>query len=90
MEKQHTRMSFYIEVARQFGDLIAEGQYVAAHALLTDEARAEQTSDDLKNAVEKMTSYDLGPIRTVEVWTILFWRIGQRSGPAMWPLFMLH
>jgi hypothetical protein len=56
-----------IEVAEQFGHLIAKADYAAAHALLTKEAQKIYSPEDLKAAVEWMTAYAPGPIRQVEV-----------------------
>lgn len=60
-------MPTYIDVAQQFGDLIAKQDYAGARALLTDEARAANTPDQLRQAVEGMTSHAPGPIRKVLV-----------------------
>jgi hypothetical protein len=60
-------MPTYIEVAKQFGDLIAEQDYAGARALLTGDARVANTPDQLREAVEGMTSYAPGPIRKVLV-----------------------
>jgi hypothetical protein len=60
-------MPTHIEVAKQFGDLIAKPDYVAAHALLTEEAQTAQTPEDFKEAVEGMTTYAPGPIQEVRV-----------------------
>jgi len=60
-------MPTYTDVAQRFGDLVAKTDYAAAHALLTKEARAVQTPDDFKEAVECLTSYAPGPIKEVEV-----------------------
>lgn len=60
-------MPTYVEVAKQFGDLIAKPDYTAAHALLTEEAQAAHTPDDFKDAVEGMTTYAPGPIQDVQV-----------------------
>jgi peroxiredoxin len=60
-------MSNYIEVAKQFGNLIAKSNYVAAHALLTKEAQTAYSPDDFKESVEHMIAYDPGPIQSVEV-----------------------
>ena len=60
-------MPTYIEVAKQFGDLIAKPDYAAAHALLTEEAQTANTPGDLKEAAEGMTTYAPGPIQEVQV-----------------------
>src|SRR2546428_5933277 len=60
-------MSAHVEVAKQFGDLLAKEDYVAARALLTTEAQALHSADDLKTRAEGMRRYAPGPIRNVEV-----------------------
>src|SRR5437762_11793891 len=60
-------MATYIEVAKQFGDLIAKPDYAAAHDLLTEAAQAANTPDDFKEAVKGMTTYAPGPIQDVQV-----------------------
>jgi hypothetical protein len=60
-------MLAYIEVAKQFGKVIAKRDYAAAHTLLTDEAQETNTSDDFREAIEHMTIYALGPIQEVQV-----------------------
>ncbi len=54
-------------VARQFGDLIAKEDYLAAHSLLTKGAQKNFSPDDFKQTVVEMTSYAPGPIEQVEV-----------------------
>jgi hypothetical protein len=58
-----------IEVAEEFGNLIAEEDYVAAHRLLTRGAQKVHSPAKLKKAVKTMTAYEPGPIREVEVMT---------------------
>lgn len=60
-------MPAYVEIAKQFGDLIASEDYTAAHALLTKQAQAMHSPGDFKNEVEGMTTYAPGPVREVEV-----------------------
>jgi hypothetical protein len=60
-------MTTYIQVAGQFGHLIAKADYTAAHAFLTEEAQKIHSPKDLKAAVEEMTTYAPGPIQQVEV-----------------------
>jgi hypothetical protein len=59
-------MTTNIEVAEQFGHLIAKADYAAAHILLTQEAQRTHAPEDFKVAVEGMTAYAPGPIRQVE------------------------
>lgn len=66
-EPELMQMSPYLEVARRFGDLIAKQDYAGARALLTDKARAVNTPDHLREAVEAMTGYAPGSIREVLV-----------------------
>lgn len=56
-----------VEVAKQFGDLIAKCDYEGAYALLTNEASTVNTPDRLREAVEAMTGYAPGPIQEVLV-----------------------
>jgi len=56
-----------VQVAKDFGDLLARGDYGTAHALLTSEARALYSAKKLKRALKTMTAYAPGPIRQVEV-----------------------
>lgn len=60
-------MPTYMEVAKQFGDLIAKLDYVAAHNLLTAEAQASNSPDDFREAIDGMTVYAPGPIQEVKV-----------------------
>ncbi len=60
-------MTANIEVAEQFGHLIAKTDYAAAHLLLSKEAQKIHSSEDLKAAVEEMTAYAPGPIQQVDV-----------------------
>ena len=54
-------MPTYVEIANQFGDLIAKSDYEAAHALLTKEAQAVHTPEELKEAGEKHSRLRAGP-----------------------------
>ena len=58
-------MAINIEVAQQFGELIAKADYKAAHGLLTKEAQQVYSSEDFKKSVEQMTDYWSGPIEEV-------------------------
>jgi len=60
-------MPSYVEVAQQFGELIAKEDYPAAHALLTTKAQQVQSPDNFREAVIGMTTYAPGPIRSVIV-----------------------
>ncbi len=60
-------MTTNIEVAEQFGRLIAKADYAAAHALRTKEAQKIHSPEDLKAAVKGMTTYAPSPIQQVEV-----------------------
>lgn len=50
-------------VAERFGNLLVQGDYAAALALLSSQARAVHTPENLRRAVEEMTAYAPGPIR---------------------------
>jgi len=75
-----------IQVAEEFGKLIAEEDYVAAHRLLTREAQKVYSPAKLKKAVKTITAYDPGPIREVEVMTdaILFDWPDKAPGDLAW------
>jgi hypothetical protein len=60
-------MSAHVQLARQFGDLIANEDYVAAHALLTTEARTVHTAQEMRRRSESMRRYAPGPFRNMEV-----------------------
>jgi hypothetical protein len=66
---ENTEDGANIEVAEEFGKLIAEEDYVAAHRLLTREAQKMHSPAKLKKAVKTMTAYGPGSIREVEVMT---------------------
>jgi hypothetical protein len=51
-----------IEVADEFGKLIAKADYRAAHVLLTKEAQQVYSPEDFKKSVEQMIDYWSGPI----------------------------
>jgi hypothetical protein len=75
-----------IEVAEEFGKLIAEEDYVAAHHLLTRAAQKVHSPAKLKKAVKTITAYDPGPIREVEVMTdmILYDWPDKEPGDLAW------
>lgn len=58
-------MNINIEVADQFGKLIAKADYRAAHVLLTTEAQGIYSPEDFKKSVEQMTDYWSGPIEAI-------------------------
>jgi hypothetical protein len=58
-------MNINIEVADQFGKLIAKADYRAAHVFLTKEAQEAYSPEDFKKSVEQMTDYWSGPIEEV-------------------------
>jgi len=60
-------MGAHIKVAEQFGKLIGNADYVAAHSLLTKEAQAVYSPENFKESVVGMTTYGPGPIQEVEV-----------------------
>ena len=66
---ENTEGGANIEVAKGFGKLIAEEDYVGAHRLLTRAAQKVHSPAKLKKAVKTMTAYNPGPIREVEVMT---------------------
>ena len=60
-------MSTCVEVAEQFGTLIAKTDYTSAHKLLTKKEQVTYSPNDFKKAVEEMTAYAPGPIEEVVV-----------------------
>ncbi|MEB3188944.1 MAG: hypothetical protein VKL42_01200 [Snowella sp.] len=60
-------MSKIIEIAEQFGQLIVNADYPAAHLLLSQEAQKINSPETLKIAVEQMIAYALAPIQDVQV-----------------------
>ena len=60
-------MSAHVQLAKEFGDLIAKEDYVAAHALLTTEAQSVHTAQEMNRRSEGMRRYAPGPFRNVEV-----------------------
>ena len=57
-------MAVDTRVAVQFGHSIAQGDYAAAHSLLTAGARAVHSPADLRQAVEQMMAYVDGGLIT--------------------------
>jgi hypothetical protein len=60
-------MAVDTRVAEQFGRAIAQGDFAAAHALLTNNVKASHSPKDLKEAVERMISIGDGPITDVNL-----------------------
>src|SRR5262245_6245687 len=60
-------MAIDTHIAEQFGRSIAQGNYAAAHSLLSDAARGSNSPDDLKQAVEQMIAIGDGPIMDVAI-----------------------
>jgi len=54
-------------VAVEFGSAVAQGDFVAAHALLTKQAQESHPAETLKQAVEEMISIGAGPIEHVHL-----------------------
>jgi hypothetical protein len=73
-------------IAEQFGIQLADGDYTAAHSLLTTEAKEVHSPAALKEAVEEMTAYAPGPIRQVEVMegAVLGDWPGKQQGDVAW------
>jgi hypothetical protein len=83
---ENTEDGANIEVAEEFGKLIAEEDCVAAHRLLTRGAQKVHSPAKLKKAVKTMTAYDPGPIREIEVMTdmILYDWPDKEPGDLAW------
>ena len=60
-------MDIDTRVAEQFGKAIAQGDFAAAHALLTIQAQRSHSPGTLKQSVEHMLANSDGPIQHVEV-----------------------
>jgi hypothetical protein len=60
-------MNVDTRVAVQFGSAIAQGDFLAAHALLTNHAQESHSPRALKEAVERMLANGDGRIEQVEV-----------------------
>jgi len=60
-------MSIDTQVAEQFGEAVAIGDFAAAHALLTKRAQQAHSVQAMKQQVADMTAYADAPIRYVEV-----------------------
>ena len=60
-------MSVDTRVAVEFGRAIAQGDFVAAHALLTKQAQQLHPPDALKQAAEQMIAIGEGPIEHVDL-----------------------
>jgi hypothetical protein len=60
-------MSAHVQLAHQFGDLIAKEDYGAAHALLTTEAQVVHTAQEMRRRSEGMRRYAPGPFRNMVV-----------------------
>ena len=57
----------YRSVAQDFGNLLARKQYTAAWKLLTDEAQASITPEDIQSAVTTMIAYAPGQIQEAQI-----------------------
>ena len=60
-------MAVDTRVAEQFGRAIAQGDFAAAHSLLTEGAQTAHSPESLKQAVEDMTAVGDGPITDVDL-----------------------
>jgi hypothetical protein len=58
-----------LEIAEQFGHWISQGNYSAAHALLTEAAQILYSPVDFQWSFEAMTQYAPGPVEEVTVVT---------------------
>jgi hypothetical protein len=57
----------YRTVAERFGDCIANNDYAAAWALLSNELQASSTPESIKNAVATMIAYTSGSIHQAQI-----------------------
>ena len=60
-------MPDYIQFAKQFGDLIAKEEYVAARRFLTREAQGDWSAQEMQRRSESMREYAPGPFTNVQV-----------------------
>src|SRR3954463_10827801 len=60
-------MESAISVAQEFGQRIADSDYLAAHMLLTRAARQSYSPGGFQRSFEEMTAYEPGPIRKVVI-----------------------
>lgn len=66
-EMEPSHMSPHVQLAQQFGELIAKEDYKAAHTLLTTEAQKTNSVKEMKRRFKGMRSYAPGPITNVLV-----------------------
>jgi len=74
-----------IDTARQFAEHVAAGEFEAAHALFTIDARKVHWPEVMRLAVARMTAYAPGPIRRIRVldeFVLREWPAKQRSDLA--------
>jgi hypothetical protein len=60
-------VSIDTQVAEQFGNALAKGDFAQAHVLLTEEVQNLYSPAVLEQEVKAMTAYAEGPIQEVEV-----------------------
>ena len=60
-------MPDHVLFAKQFGSLIAKEDYVAARALLTNEAQADWPAQEIQRRSERMRRYAPGPFTDMQV-----------------------
>ncbi|NJM41229.1 MAG: hypothetical protein HC853_10905 [Anaerolineae bacterium] len=75
-----------LQVAEQFGQAIAKGDFAGARALLTKQAKRRHTLSALKQAVTTMTAYANAPIvraRVMREFTLEDWP-DKQAGDIAW------
>lgn len=74
----------YSQVAEQFGQALAAGNFVLAHEFLTEETKNEYSPAALEQEVKDMTAYSPGPIFEVEVMSTLEDWPSKRVDEVLW------
>ena len=77
-------MSIDTQVAEEFGKAVAHGDFVEAHALLTEQAQNLYSPAALEQEVKAMTAYAEGPIQEVEVMDTLDAWPDKLDGDVAW------
>ena len=72
------------QVAEQFGNAPAKGDFAQAHALLTEQAQNIYSPAALEQEVRDMTAYAEGPIQEVEVMDTLGSWPDKLQGDVAW------
>lgn len=77
-------MSPITAIAEQFGNALANTDYIVAHALLSKEQQQLYSPEELKHRVMCMTAYAPGPIREVVAMEAIDNWWPKRNGDMAW------